>query len=166
MLHIILLLALNCWLISYTPFFQTVDKEPILGTWDIQGNLMGKNGKGWLIPYKQPNADCQPDHTVFTKNYKATEVKYNKSCQKRETTFNWSLKDRIITLNKGDRSIKWHIKDIKNGKMTIGIPIHPGSEKNYTCYIKNEINLSGNENNNHTISNLYYGFMFIYGLLE
>ncbi|PKD19449.1 hypothetical protein APR41_15935 [Salegentibacter salinarum] len=137
MLHIILLLTLNCWLTSYTSFSQTLDKETILGTWDIQGNLMGENGKGWLIPHKQSNADCLPDHTVFTKNHMAREVKYNKSCQERENTFNWTLNEGIITLSKGERSIKWHIEDMKNGKMTIGVPIHPGAEKKlYLLYKK------------------------------
>ena len=115
------------------------NEKVLIGTWEIQGTLMGDNGEGWLVPHKQANPDCTADHTVFTADHIAKEVKHNKSCEANETTFDWKLDDSLLTLTKDERSINWLIHSIENGKMIVGVQTRPGSKNRmYVVYQKRD----------------------------
>jgi len=114
-------------------------QNELIGTWEIQGILLGDDGEGALMPHRQANPDCEADHTVFTADHTAKEVKHNKSCEANETTFDWELEDNLLTLTKEERSINWLIHSIENGKMTVGVQTRPGSENRmYVVYQKRD----------------------------
>lgn len=114
-------------------------EKEIIGVWDLQGNLMGDNGEGWLMPHKQANPDCEADHTVFAEDNTATEVRYNKNCDAKEKSFSWKREGDHLILTSGERSIDWHIHSIEGDKMTVGIQMRPNSENRmYVVYKKRE----------------------------
>jgi len=118
---------------------QEIEKETLIGTWEIRGTLMGDDGTGWLLPHKQANLDCGADHTLFSADHTAKEVKYNGDCASGETALEWKLDDNILTLTKGERSIRWHIKSIEEGKMIVGVQVRLDSEnKMYVVYHKRD----------------------------
>lgn len=134
---ILFLATLLLW--NVKAFTQTVSEESVLGTWNIQGTLMGDDGAGWLMPHKQANPDCEADHTVFSKDHTAKEVKYNSSCEAKENAYDWKLENNVLTLIKGERTMTGHIKSIEDGTMTVGISISPNSEKRmYVVYKKRD----------------------------
>ena len=93
------------------------------------------------MPHKPANLNCETDYSVFTDDHIAKEVRYNKSCETSENTFRWKLDANIITLYKGERSIKWLIHSIESGKMILGVKVRPGSEKRmYVVYKKRKMN--------------------------
>lgn len=118
---------------------QNDNEKALIGTWEIQGILMGDDGEGTLMPHRQANPDCELDHSVFVADNTAKEVKYNKSCEAKETTFDWKLEENLLTLTKGDRSINWLIHSIEDDKMTVGVQTRPDSENRmYVVYQKKE----------------------------
>lgn len=115
-------------------------EKALIGTWEIQGILLGDDGEGSLMPHQQDNPDCETDHSVFTADRTAKEVKHNKSCEANETTFDWKLEDNFLTLTKGERSINWLIHSIEDGKMTVGVQMRPDSDKRmYVVYQKKRV---------------------------
>lgn len=118
---------------------QNTNEKAFIGTWEIQGVLLGDDSEGALMPHRQDNPDCEADHSVFTADHTAKEVKHNKSCEANETTFDWKLEDNLLTLTKGERSVNWLIHSIEDGKMTVGVQMRPDSDKRmYVVYQKKE----------------------------
>lgn len=116
---------------------KDIDKEDIIGTWDIQGTLVGDDGEGILLPHKQANPECEANHTVFSKSHTAKEVRYNTSCEITENAFDWKLQGNILTLTSGERSINWFIQSVDDGTMTVGVQVRPDSERRmYVVYKK------------------------------
>lgn|SRR5690606_20177851 len=116
---------------------QSEIEKALVGTWELQGNLMGDDGEGFLLSHKPANPECEADHSVFAEDYTAKEVRYNASCQANENAFSWKLDDNLLTLTKGEQRISWLIHSIEGGKMTVGVPVRPDSEKRmYVVYKK------------------------------
>ncbi|WP_225036006.1 lipocalin family protein [Winogradskyella sp. SM1960] len=135
--NIIKLCLLVFAMASYKGVAQSPYEKQLIGTWEIQGTLMGDNGEGWLAPHKQANPDCKPNHSVFTEEHVAKEVRYNQDCEAKENTFEWELNGDTLTLSKGDRSINWLIHSIEDDKMTVGVQVRPKSENRmYVVYKK------------------------------
>lgn len=131
------MLTLCSGVFSPKAFAQDIGKEALMGTWEMEGTLMGDNGEGWLLPHKQANPDCEVDYNVFTEDYISKEVRYNKNCEANENIFNWRLEGNILTLTKDEQEINGLIHSIGDDKMTIGVQIRPGSEERmYIVYKK------------------------------
>ena len=110
----------------------------LIGTWEIQGTLMGDDGSGWLMPHKHASETCK-DHSVFLENNKGKEVKYDESCEASGQDFSWSLEDGSLTLTRGERSITWHILSLEDNTMKVGVQLQPDSERRmYVVYKKLE----------------------------
>ena len=120
-------------------FAKEIKKDDLIGRWDIQGSLMGDDGTGWLLPHKPANPDCEADHTIFYDNNTSEEVYHDKDCKASENVFEWKLNGNILTLTKGERNVKWHIKSFEEGKMIIGVQVRPNSENlMYVVYKKHD----------------------------
>lgn len=126
-IHVRLTLILAFCMYIVPTFAQDTYNEAIIGIWEIQGTLMGDDGSGWLMPHKHTSDDCK-DHTAFAEDLTAKEVKHNSNCEANERIFGWKLDGNVLTLTKDERSIKWHIKSIEDGKMTVGVQVRPDSE--------------------------------------
>lgn len=120
---VMLLLLLTCKTNAQEQF-----EKALIGTWEIQGTLMGDNGEGWLAPHKQADASCEPDHSLFSEDYQAKEVRYGKGCVAKENNFSWKLEGNVLTLSKGERKINWLIHSIEGDKMIVGVQARPGAK--------------------------------------
>ncbi|MAP80993.1 MAG: hypothetical protein CL526_07875 [Aequorivita sp.] len=115
------------------------NEQELIGTWEIQGTLMGDNGEGWLMPHNQANPDCEADHTVFAEDNTASEVRYNKNCDAKEKSFSWKREGDHIILTSGDRTVDWLIHSIEGDKMTVGVQMRPNAKNRmYAVYKKQE----------------------------
>lgn len=113
---------------SFKTNAQAQFEKALIGTWEIQGTLMGDNGEGWLAPHKQADASCEPDHSIFSEDYQAKEIRYGKGCVAKENTFTWEIEGDILTLSKGERKITWLIHSIEDDKMIVGVQARPGTK--------------------------------------
>lgn len=114
----------------------TILPEDLVGTWEIQGTLMGDDGSGMLLPHKHASEDCK-NHSVFMENNQGKEVRYQENCEAKEQEFSWSLEADSLTLTRGERSITWHILSLEDNTMKIGVQLRPDSEKRmYVVYEK------------------------------
>mgnify|MGYP001167108842 CR=1 FL=1 len=116
---------------------QVIDEAALTGAWELEGNMMGDDGEGWLLPHKHSEPDCGKDHTVFAEDHTAKEVKYNPNCEPSENTFEWMLDGETLTLTKGERSIQWHILSLEDGTLKVGVQLRPDSDNRlYVVYKK------------------------------
>ncbi|WPR75425.1 lipocalin family protein [Algoriphagus sp. NG3] len=117
-------------------FGQSIDEKDIIGNWEIQGTLMGEDGSGALLPHKNVSPDCK-DYSVFLDDYSGKDVRHKQDCEAREQEFSWEINDDVLTLSRGERSIKWHIASIEENTMTVGVQLKPDSENRmYVQYKK------------------------------
>lgn len=137
LLHTVLLLITCIWLSNHKVWAQHIDKEALIGIWEIEGTLMGDNGKGWVMPHKHSAPDCGKDHTVFSADGNAKEVKYTSTCEPKEQILQWELEGSKLVLSKRERRITWHLLSLENGQLKVGIQMRPDSEhRMYVAYKK------------------------------
>ena len=116
---------------------QELNDTALFGTWEIQGTLMGENGEGWLAPHNHAGVNCEKDYSQFSENYEAKDVRYDKDCKAITSTISWKLDGNTLILTKEKQKINWLIHSLTVGKMVVGIPIRPGSDKRmYVVYKK------------------------------
>lgn len=129
------LFAVILLLICPATFAQTIDEASLTGAWELEGNVMGDDGEGWVLPHKHSAPDCGKDHTFFAEDYTAKEVKYAEGCAPIETSFEWKLEGDTLTLTKGERSIQWHILSLEDGTLKVGVQLRPDSDNRlYVVY--------------------------------
>ncbi|WP_297337891.1 lipocalin family protein [Algoriphagus sp.] len=130
-------LGLVAW--SSFSLAQRISEESIFGVWEVEGTILGDNGEGFVLPHKHSAPDCGKDHTQFTEEFTAKDVKYKEDCSPVENEFSWKLEENTLTLTKGERSVQWHILSIEDGQMKVGIQVRPDSENRmYVSYKKRE----------------------------
>ncbi|GGD99809.1 lipocalin family protein [Planktosalinus lacus] len=127
--------ALLLW--SHAATSQTIDEAMLTGAWELEGNIMGDDGEGWVMPHKHSAPDCGKDHTFFAEDHTAKEVKYTANCAPSENTFTWQLDGDTLTLTKGERSIQWHVLSLKDDTLKVGVQLRPDSDHRlYVVYKK------------------------------
>lgn len=114
-----------------------IQAEAIEGVWEVQGNQMGEGESAWVMPHKHTAPDCGKDHTLFSADNTGSEVRFSADCTTIERNFNWTLDGDVLMLTSGDKSIEWHIRELSESKMTVGVAVRPGAEnKMYVVYKK------------------------------
>ncbi|WP_460538530.1 lipocalin family protein [Echinicola sediminis] len=126
-------------------FAQNIDERDIIGTWEIQGTLMGDDGSGALLPHKNVSPDCK-DYSVFLDDHSGKDVRHKQDCEAREQEFSWEINGDVLTLSRGERSIEWHIANIEEDILTVGVQMRADSEKRmYVEYKKMEKQLKSED---------------------
>ena len=134
--YLMLYLMLSFCICIASAFAQSIDEKDIIGNWEVQGTLMGDDGSGALLPHKNVSPDCK-DYSVFLDDYSGKDVRHKQDCEAREQEFSWEINDDVLTLSRGERSIKWHIASIEENTMTVGVQLKPDSENRmYVQYKK------------------------------
>jgi len=89
------------------------------------------------MPHKHSAPDCGKDHTVFSADGNAKEVKYTSTCEPKEQILQWELEGSKLVLSKRERRITWHLLSLENGQLKVGIQMRPDSEhRMYVAYKK------------------------------
>lgn len=116
-----------------------IEPSSLVGMWEVEGNIMGEGGEGWVMPHKHSAPDCGNDHTIFEEGNTAKEVKYSEECSEKINTFKWELNGNTLLLSRGESTIQWHILHLDENSMRVGVQFRPNSERRmYVAYKRKE----------------------------
>lgn len=118
---------------SWPVFGQSIDEKDFFGTWEIQGTLMGDDGKGWLLPHKNASPNCK-DYTIFLSDHTGKEIKFQEGCEIGEQDFLWEINEDQLVLTRGERTIIFHIASLEEDVLTVGVQLRANSENR--MYVK------------------------------
>lgn len=118
---------------------NVLEMHDLVGAWEIEGVFMGEGDNGWVLPHKQSAPDCGQDHSVFRTDHTGGEITFDENCNPIEKSFRWKLEGNTLTLERGGRSIKWHIQSLQEKSLRVGVQVRPDSESRvYVVYNKKE----------------------------